>query len=91
MEKSNEDKNVAVITTRFVLSGQESITHVYHHQEDGMWEFVGEEDANESDYLVISLEEMVQHDSSIQDVIEIGLGYSAHRVSLGKEWQIKKM
>ena len=40
-------KNVAVITTRFILSGQENITHVYHHLEDGIWEFVGEEDAND--------------------------------------------
>ena len=88
MKKFNEHKDVAVLTTKFVLFENEPITHIYHHEEDGMWEFVSDSKSQESDYKVISLDEIVTFDPSILEVADLKLGNYAYRKDKNSGWHI---
>lgn len=88
MKKFNEDQNVAVLTTKFVLLEEEPITYVYHYEEDGMWEFVGNTEANETEYKVIFLDEIIMHDPSVLEVADLKLGTYAYREQVGEKWSI---
>lgn len=59
------DLNIAVITSRFVITHNSPIIYVFHNHEDGIWEFYGVEDLKEDDYRVVSLAEILKSDSSI--------------------------
>lgn len=91
MKPFQESLNTAVITTKWVLDG-EPILNVYHHEDDGMWEFTGSTQGHEdSDYKVISLEEVIQRDPTIQHVSELPLGYCANRTAVDILWAIGKI
>ncbi|QQT24844.1 hypothetical protein [Sphingobacterium spiritivorum] len=85
------DPNEAVLTTLFVLNKDEQITRIYHHLEDGMWEFVGDTEAAESDYRVVSIQEMVNLDNSILSVSNMEPGYFAHKVVGNNTFFIEKI
>ncbi len=89
MEK-NEYLNTAVFTTKFVLD-KNPILFVYHHLEDGAWEFIGKEENNEEDYRIISLEEITLIDSSVINVLDMPLGFYAKRNSKSEKWIINKI
>lgn len=87
MKSFNEDLNVAVFTTRYVLREGESILNVFHH-EDGAWEFTcGTECEDDKDYLIVSLEEIINIDPSVLQVADLPLGESAYRSSREMPWQ----
>lgn len=78
------DPNEAVLTTSFVLNKDDQITRVYHHLEDGMWEFSGATEAEESDYRVVSMEEMINMDNTLLSLSNMDPGYFAYRAT-GKD------
>jgi len=88
MKKFNENENVAVLTTKFVLIENEPITHIYHYEEDGMWEFASDRELKESDYKVVSLDEIVMIDPSVLEVADLKLGSYAHRKDKNSDWRI---
>ncbi|MBL4678107.1 MAG: hypothetical protein JKY70_18160 [Mucilaginibacter sp.] len=91
MKHFRGDKNLAVLTTRFVMSQNKPIVIVYHHKEDGMWEFVGDEDAQESDYKVVSLEEILSLDPSLSEIADMKPGQYAVRNSDNGQWEIEDL
>jgi hypothetical protein len=91
MKKFNEADNLAVITTKFVLQKNEHISYVYHHKDDGMWEFISSSDAQESDYMVVALNEITTLDPSVLKVADLEFGYYAYRQDKWAEWQIDKI
>lgn len=86
MENFSEDLNTAIITTKYVLEESRPILYIYHFEEDGMWQFSGDEDCSDEDYMVISLEEVIKMDTSILLVADMQLGYYACRKSISEEW-----
>lgn len=78
------DPNEAVLTTSFVLDKDDQITRVYHHLEDGMWEFSGATEVAESDYRVVSMEEMINLDNTLLSLSNMDPGYFAYRAT-GKD------
>ena len=64
-----EDKNMAVITTSFVLSGSQIIL-AFHYENDGLWEFVSAEDVKEGDYKVVSLDEILLIDYLLMNYLQ---------------------
>lgn len=76
--------NEAVLTTSFVLDKDDRITRVYHYLEDGMWEFGGDNKAEESDYRVVSLEEMIHLDNTLLSLSDMEPGHFAYRAT-GKD------
>ena len=68
-----ESLNTAVFTTKYVLEKNSLILYVYHYEEDGAWQFSGKEECNDSDYRIISLEEMINIDKSILELAVLPL------------------
>lgn len=91
MKKFIEDLNVAVLTTKYILEKKSEILYVYHFEDDGMWQFNGNEEiADDSDYKVVSLEEIINIDPSVLVVSDLPLGYEAFRKTKENDWEIKK-
>lgn len=60
-----------VITTKYVINNNSPIIRVIH-EKDGAWQFLGkEENLSESDAFVLSLEEILCLDSTLQDVLSL--------------------
>jgi conserved domain protein len=80
------DLNMAVITTRFVLENKTPILHVFHY-EDGFWQFSGAEiNLMDEDYKIVSLEEIIKIDRSIQNILDLSLGEEAYRKNIEEPW-----
>ncbi|WP_035643494.1 hypothetical protein [Flavobacterium sp. ASV13] len=81
-------KNIAVITTKFVLEKKSPIVSVFR-DDDGDWQFFGkEEDIQEEDARVISLDEILKIDDSINDILWINNGMHAWRENKNEKWNI---
>lgn len=81
--------NQAIITTRFVVYEHSEIVTVFHDEEDD-WTFFGKEDITTEDALVLSLGEIIKLDNSIDYILNMGKGYTAHRNSKKDNWRIQK-
>lgn len=78
--------NQYVITTKYVINNNSPIIRVMH-EEDGDWQFLGkEENLSESDAFVLSLEEILCLDNTLQDVLSLPLGKQAYRTSSKDSW-----
>lgn len=88
MKAFNESLNTAVFTTRFVFREREPIQNIFHHNEDGAWEFTGVTQAVEDgDYLVVSLQEIMDFDPSVLELADLALGESAYRPAIDMPWE----
>ncbi|KKO92019.1 MULTISPECIES: hypothetical protein [Sphingobacterium] len=83
------DANEAVLTTSFVLNKTDQITRVYHHLEDGMWEFISDRAVEESDYKVISMEEILNTDEELLSLSDMERGFFAYRKEPNGTFEIK--
>lgn len=90
MEKIFQDElNIYIFTTKFVIEQKEVITLV-SHDIDGDWQFMSESPFNEADARVLSLQEILSHDPSLLELADLPLGYEAHRKDIDAEWEIYK-
>lgn len=90
MKTFTEDLNMAVITTKFVLEKDTPILHIFHYEDDGSWQFSGNEsNLNDEDFRVVSLEEIIALDSSVLEVADLPLGGEAQREDIGNSWEIR--
>lgn len=90
MKKFNEEMNIAVFTTRFVYREGRAILSVFHHEEDGAWEFISDDACkDDSDYLVIALEKIIKLDPTVLEIADLPLDWCAHRDSPDLPWQIQ--
>lgn len=75
-----------VITTKFVIENNSPIVYVFR-DEEGDWQFFGkEENIKEEDAKVISLDEILEIDPSINDILWISNGMQAWRDNVNSEW-----
>ncbi|MDR2285363.1 MAG: hypothetical protein LBE37_19280 [Sphingobacterium sp.] len=88
----DENLNTAVLTTKNIFFKNVLISYVFHHMEDCMWEFREDRKVPEdSDFLVVSLEEIIDKDPSVKDILSLPLGFVAYRINISKEWSISKI
>ncbi|NSL85808.1 hypothetical protein ECE50_030800 [Chitinophaga sp. Mgbs1] len=88
MNSFNDPLNTAVFTTRFVIKDGELIHHVFHHEDDGAWEFTGATQAqDDKDYMVVALEEIIMRDATVMELSDLPLGEGAYRPSKDAPWQ----
>lgn len=79
----------AAITTKFVFKDNSPILYVYNY-EDGMWQFSGNEEVfKEEDYLVVSIAEILDLDSSMNELPHLLPGYFAQRKDINKSWMVE--
>lgn len=86
MKKFADALDTAVITTVYVVRQGSPILSIYHF-DDGYWQFSGvEENLPDEDFLVLALSEIIAIDSSVLQVSDLPLGYSASRKSIVSKW-----
>jgi len=94
MTKNNwvfsDDPNVMVVTTEHIVKGKKNILIVYHDADDGIWQFLDDSEINDNDAMIISLEEMINIDDSIEEISNLPLGYVAWRKQKGTNWIVQK-
>ena len=82
------DKNMAVITSRYVLFDKAPILCVFHNK-DGIWEFYGKEElTRDDDYRVISIEELINLDLTILELSLMPPYCFAKRNAKNEPWEI---
>lgn len=87
----SDSLNTAVFTTRYILENGNPILSVYHYAEDGAWQFSGKEECVDTDFRVISLEEMINLDNTILEVSDLPLRYWANRKNKKDKWILKSL
>lgn len=82
--KFREDKNIGIFTTRQWLDLEQPILHVVHDH-DGDWQFLTGDQLQE-DIRIVSLDQMVQKDPTLNEVFSLDYGESAERSFVGDKW-----
>jgi len=88
MKLSDESDNKPVITTRYVMDANSLITYVIC-DEDGDWQFFGNEEVNESDVCVVSVKQILAMDDSLHS-LNLEPGQAAERKDIDSPWQTAK-
>lgn len=86
-----DQPNVAVITDRRIINGQAYISMVSHDADDGAWQFLANLPFTEADAILVSLQSVVQVDSSVEQLAELPLGWRAWRDSKDSQWNISRV
>lgn len=89
MKIIEENKNKSAITTKYVVNNNSIIVSVFY-DEDGDWQFLGEEEVSEEDVIVVSIQEMIDIDKSLVNLPDLKEGESAYRKNKESIWLIRK-
>lgn len=89
----SDPPNLAVIANRNIISGQAWIAYVSHDSDDGGWQFHTDqtEPIDESSATVVSLRNILELDSSIDQLADLPLGWYAWREASDAPWQRAKV
>ena len=85
-----DSPDLAIITTRQVLETNHPILRVTHDIEDEGWQFLCGTTDESSDARVVSLEQILKRDESLNQLHDLPLGWVAWRKSLSSPWQRQK-
>jgi hypothetical protein len=84
----DDEPNAAVFTTKHVMVGNSPIVHVVH-DEDGDWQFFGpEENVQDQDVMIVSLQQVVQRDPTVLELADLPRGAVATRVDQAAPWEV---
>lgn len=89
MKIIEENKNKSAITTKYVVNNNSIIVSVFY-DEDGDWQFLGDEEVSEEDAIVVSIQEMIDIDKSLVNLPDLKEGESAYRKNKESIWLIRK-
>lgn len=81
-----EPRNTLVITTQNIIKKSAKVLIVSHDEDDGMWEFLDGDMVDENNAAIVSLEEMICMDDSINELFDLPLGWVAYRENIYSEW-----
>jgi hypothetical protein len=85
----DQPENCACFTTTHVLVDEQDIIFV-HHGLDNFWQFHCSGEKKMADAMIVSLRQIVAHDSSVLEVADIPPGWEATRTHRGAAWQRRK-
>jgi hypothetical protein len=93
MSTFSDPSNVAVIASRRVVFAGDWISYVSHDAEDGAWQFHGSEPeaTQESDAVVVSLQSILEFDSTILELADLPIGWHASRTAKAAPWRTAKI
>lgn len=80
-----ESKKLGVFTTQNILDKKEPVRYVIH-DEEGDWFFLENEDVDNDDIQIISLEQIVTLDPTLNSIYHLQYGWEAYRASTDSEW-----
>ena len=80
--------DIGIITTKYVMSNQSPVMWIIH-DEDGDWQFIGQEEISPSDAMVVSLGRLLEKHQEVETVVrELLSGHQAKREGLNSIWII---
>ena len=79
--------NLAVITSRAIVSGDDWIAYVSHDEDDGGWQFHGPEAIGIDDAAVVALRTIFDKDPSIAELADLPPGWQASREAPDAPWE----
>jgi hypothetical protein len=79
--------DVASITVRQIVREGHPVLLVAHDADDGSWQFLTGGAFDVADGMVVSLQGMVERDSSLAELADLPLGWQAWREQRGSPWQ----
>lgn len=79
-----------VFTTTYVLKENKPILYV-SHDEDGAWQFHTTNDGvDTTTAMLVTLQNVLDHDATVNEVSDLPLGHYASRESVGEAWIYSK-
>ncbi|MGZ8899196.1 MAG: hypothetical protein ACXW3Z_03795 [Limisphaerales bacterium] len=84
--KFDQPPNCAVFTIRNIVKNGAPILHVTHDADDHGWQFLGLEDADETQAMIVGLAEMLALDPTLQELFDLPVGWHAWRKSKESRW-----
>jgi hypothetical protein len=82
-----EPPNVATVTTRQIIYGNEPIPLVSRDADDGCWQFLTGGSFEVADGMIILLRNMVKRDPSLTELADLPLGWQAWRQQQDSPWE----
>ena len=82
----DQPEDTEAITNKTIINDGAPILHVYHDINNHGWHFLGIEDVDDNDIVLITMEEIVELDPSVEEVAHIEPGWHAWRSEIGDEW-----
>ena len=80
--------NVAVITSKDIVSGDEWISYVSHDKDDGSWQFLPPGGPTPEDQAaVVGLATILDLDPTVGELNDLALGWCAWRETKDAPWQ----
>lgn len=89
MKLIDEEKNRAVITTKFVMRDKSPVVYV-SYDEDGDWQFFGTEEITTDDAAVISASEILDLCPALAGLPNMKPGESVWRENENSEWILQE-
>jgi hypothetical protein len=84
--KFTDSPHTGVFTTKRVISGEDSVTRVFHDIEDGAWQFHGSGESQPSDCAYVCLHHVLDKDATIGDLHDLPVGWCAWREDVTSPW-----
>ena len=82
-----EPKNVMTVTTRKIMQNGQPILMVARDAEDGSWMFLDGGPFSMEDAMLVTLQRIVDHDSSVCELAGMSVGWTAQREWAGSPWK----
>lgn len=78
--------DLGVVTLTRITDGSNPILYVAR-DEDGEWQFLDNGEITEDDIEIVSLQSVVELDSTIKELADLPLGCVSEREAVGKPWK----
>ncbi|MBL8825687.1 MAG: hypothetical protein JNM18_01790 [Planctomycetaceae bacterium] len=82
-----EPKNAMTVTTRKIMHHGQPILMVTRDAEDGSWMFLDGGPFSMEDAMLVALQTIVDHDSSVCELANMQMGWTAHRERADSPWR----
>ena len=79
--------NTACIVCKHILNKEKAITYVSHDADDGMWQFLCDEEHSENDARIVSLYSVYMLDESVGQVADMPCGCYIKRNTDNEQWK----
>ncbi len=84
--KFKDKRTTSVLTIKQVIIENQPVLFVNHNKDDGTWQFFSRDNFKMKDAIVVSLQEIIEKDPTLNDLFDLPLGWQASRESVSDAW-----
>ena len=86
----DQARNAVVFTLRRIIFSGAPILYISHDLDDHGWQFLDGEPANDTDAVIVRMDEIVDIDPTVTDVANLAPGWIAERSFVGDVWRRRR-